>query len=109
MTTHEIYEIWAPTESEWSQWVKPVLFAHLLAYGNGASSVDRQEIAAVSLPHNDGQSALVLDLPGAMAVQMTGDLVRQRYLPPHTALQFLSTAKIVGFKRRGPAFYGRGE
>jgi len=81
MTPDEIYEIWAPAESEWSQWVKPVLFAHLPAYGNGASSVDRQEIAAASLPHNDGQSALVLDLPGAMAVQMTGDLVRQRYRP----------------------------
>ena len=81
MTPHEIYEIWAPTESEWSQWVKPVLFAHSLAYDSAASSVDRQEIPAAPLPHNDGQSALVLDLPGAMAVQMTGDLVRQRYRP----------------------------
>jgi hypothetical protein len=82
MTPDEIYEIWAPAESEWSQWVKPVLFAHSLAYGNAASSIDRQEIpAAAPIPHNDGQSALVLDLPGATAVQMTGDLVRQRYRP----------------------------
>jgi hypothetical protein len=29
MTQQEIWDAWAPVESEWTQWVKPVLFAHL--------------------------------------------------------------------------------
>jgi hypothetical protein len=82
MTQHEIYQIWAPGESEWSRWVKPVLFAHLPAYGSSLSSIDRvEQIVDAPLPPNDGETALVLDLPGAMAVQTVGALIRQLYRP----------------------------
>ena len=82
MTQQDIYETWAPADSEWSQWVKPVLFAHLPLYGATTSTdAGDEEILTKYVPHNDGASALVLDLPGAMAVQMTGVLVRQRYRP----------------------------
>jgi hypothetical protein len=82
MTQDEIYDVWAPAESEWSQWVKPVLFAHLPVFGSSPGNATSVEAIAESpLPSNDSQTALVLDLPGAMAVQMTGALVRQRYRP----------------------------
>jgi hypothetical protein len=81
MTQQEIYQIWAPVESEWSQWVKPILFAHLPEYGSPASSVDPYAERSVRMPSNDGATALVLDLPGAMAVQMAGLLARQGYRP----------------------------
>jgi hypothetical protein len=82
MTRQEIYQIWAPTESEWSQWVKPVLFAHLPEHGSFTSSIAPPEDSiALPVPSNDGETALVLDLPGAMAAQIVGDVLRQRYRP----------------------------
>ena len=31
MNKHEAYEAWAPAESVWTPWTKPVLFAHMEA------------------------------------------------------------------------------
>jgi hypothetical protein len=81
--THQemVYQTWAPAESEWSQWVKPILFGHLPESISPGSSVDPYAESAARLPSNDGATALVLDLPGAMAAQMVGLLTRQRFRP----------------------------
>jgi hypothetical protein len=62
---YEVFELWAPDESIWSQWVKPVLFAHMPP----AAAGDEGVAAATSwppttwLPAADGGTALVLDVP----------------------------------------------
>src|SRR5438270_13651085 len=62
---YEVFELWAPDESIWSQWVKPVLFAHMPA----APASDDVVPAATTwppinwLPAADGGTALILDVP----------------------------------------------
>lgn len=70
MNKEEIFSIWAPENSVWSRWAKPVLFAHL----NSALS----HIQVTSAPGDvswssppDARVAIVLDLPGADGV-LTG-------------------------------------
>lgn len=84
MTAQHIYDAWAPASSEWSQWVKPVLFAHLPVTFDASPDavvavVDHS--LAERLPRSDGATALVLDLPGALGVQMAGPLVERGYRP----------------------------
>lgn len=85
MTQQEmIYQAWAPAESEWSQWVKPILFAHLPESGSPvdfATPIDPYAETSADLPGRSGATALVLDLPGAMAVRMVGLLTREGYRP----------------------------
>jgi hypothetical protein len=84
MTAQDIYDAWAPASSEWSQWVKPVLFAHLpVTFEASAPSVDAvvDNSLAERLPRSDGATALVLDLPGALGAQMAGPLVERGYRP----------------------------
>jgi hypothetical protein len=69
MNKEEIYSIWAPENSIWSRWAKPVLFAHL------NSALSHIQVARapgdVSWSAPDERIAIVLDLPGADGV-LTG-------------------------------------
>jgi hypothetical protein len=69
MTKEEIYSIWAPDNSPWSRWVKPVLFAHIdLAIGQ----ISTMEMSGGMewVPPSAEKVALVLDLPSAEGVVM---------------------------------------
>ena len=81
MTPQHIYDAWAPAASEWSQWVKPVLFAHLPVTLDASADVVVDNSLAERLPRSDGATALVLDLPGALGAQMAGPLVERGYRP----------------------------
>src|SRR5262245_57961493 len=86
MTQQEIWDAWAPVESEWSQWVKPVLFAHLpdvgVGVGVGTSEAPvTDETPASNLPRSDGATALVLDLPNGLGAQMALVLAYAKYRP----------------------------
>lgn len=67
MTRRELYEIWAPAGSPWSQWAKPALFAELPestpVRGNEPHLPQIGQLA-------DGRTALVVDLSGGAAVQL---------------------------------------
>jgi hypothetical protein len=80
MTKEEIFSIWAPDDSPWSRWVKPVLFAHL---DSALAHMPVREVAVdVSWsPPLDGNVALVLDLPGAEGVWTGVALASRGYRP----------------------------
>lgn len=73
MNERLIFQRWAPSTSLWSAWAKPVLFTQLdLPFGPS-------QTAPVELPPDwdawvsalpTGRTALVLDLPGALAVRV---------------------------------------
>jgi hypothetical protein len=70
MNKEEIYSIWAPDESPWSRWAKPVLFAHLdsaLSHTPDTAAIGDVNWA----PPPEDQVALVLDLDGREGV-LTG-------------------------------------
>jgi hypothetical protein len=81
MTPENVYSAWAPAASEWSQWVKPVLFAHLPAAFDAIPDVAVDHSLAERIPRGDGATALVLDLPGALGAHMAGPLVDRGYRP----------------------------
>ncbi len=76
----EIFSVWAPKNSVWSPWVKPVLFAHL----DSAPSY-LPVIAAASdvrwFPLPKDRVAIVLDLPGAEGVLAGIALASRGYHP----------------------------
>jgi hypothetical protein len=81
MTREEIFDAWAPAESEWSQWVKPVLFAHLPDAAGPVGATPVEEGLLTGLPRSDGETALVLDLPKGLGAQMADALAQQGYRP----------------------------
>ncbi|MGH6689515.1 MAG: hypothetical protein ACREF4_02395 [Gammaproteobacteria bacterium] len=81
MMPENVYGAWAPAASEWSQWVKPVLFAHLPVTFDASADVLVDNSIAQRLPSSDGATALVLDLPGALGAQMAGPLAERGYRP----------------------------
>jgi hypothetical protein len=80
MNKEEIFSIWAPENSIWSRWAKPVLFAHLdsaLSYISvGSAPAD----VSWSPPPGEGV-AIVLDLPGAEGVVAGLELAGRGYRP----------------------------
>lgn len=80
MTKEEAFSIWAPPGAAWSQWVKPVLFAHFPhAFEPLAREAEPSDLRWAALA--DGKTALVIDLPGAAAVQLAAALVPAGYRP----------------------------
>jgi hypothetical protein len=80
MNKEEIFSVWAPEGSPWSNWAKPVLFAHM----DAALAVVTQAESAVdvsSFPPADGKTVMVLDLPGAEGVQVGMALAQRGFRP----------------------------
>lgn len=80
MNKEEIYAIWAPEESAWSRWAKPVLFAHL---DSASPLIPLTEIAGDVdwAPPPGDKVALVLDLPGAQGALTGVALAVRGYRP----------------------------
>jgi hypothetical protein len=71
MTKDEVFERWAPPDGRWSPWVKPVVFAHLNVLRSPLA--DEVQAAPVDAPLEvdaDATTALVIDLPGAVGVEL---------------------------------------
>jgi len=79
MNKEQIFSIWAPDDSPWSRWAKPVLFAHL----DLPQIPVTETVADVnwSPPPPGGDVALVLDLPGAEGVLIGVALAVRGYRP----------------------------
>lgn len=79
MNCQTAYDFWAPRQSVWSAWAKPVLFAHL----------PRDRVALPPQPAPDvrwvpspvARRAIVVDLPGVEAVTMGLALAARGYRP----------------------------
>ena len=67
MTKEELFGIWAPSDSLWARWMKPVLFAHLESGVAQLWPTDPLPDMNWSPPPGEG-TALVIDLPGSESV-----------------------------------------
>jgi hypothetical protein len=96
MNKEEIFSIWAPDESPWSRWAKPVLFAHLDA---PASQLPITELSGYInwLPGPETKTVVVLDLPGAEGVQFGMEFAARGYrpVPLYNAVPLPFTARIL--------------
>ena len=80
MNNAEIFSIWAPNESTWSRWVKPVLFAYVDS-ALPEFPIPDQAPDVSWCPPSDLRAALVLDLPGAEGVMAGLALATRGYRP----------------------------
>ena len=81
MTGKELFEIWAPNDSIWAQWVSPALFAQIdYAKADNPSQADVPE-----LPWHEQKArpdtAVVIDLPGADSIRLALALAQRGYRP----------------------------
>lgn len=87
MDASQLFETWAPPDSVWSRWAKPVLFADTVI--PGTAPVSQEPPPPPSSPRaetrirvlEDGATAFVLDLPGAQSVELGLALARAGYRP----------------------------
>ena len=96
MSKEHIYEVWAPSESPWSNWVKPVLFACMddgVAAHAFLAIPDRPEW--FPLPQS---TALVIDLPGNAGVRfgLMAALAGFRPVPLYNALPWPASRWEMG-------------
>lgn len=80
MTKHELFDAWAPAGAIWSPWVKPVLFAHVVAPRPVPLMLPPAPDVSWA-PRADGCTAIVVDLPDEAGVHMGMALARIGYRP----------------------------
>jgi hypothetical protein len=84
MNALELFEVWAPSGAPWSPWAKPVLFAAQSPVPAGASQnwqAARGRARALWTPVAMSETALVLDLPGPVALALALDCATQAWRP----------------------------
>jgi hypothetical protein len=79
MIREELFDAWAPTGVPWSDWAKPVLFAH---WPRPLPAVPEPAPAELGwVPSPTGRVALVIDLPGVTSVYLGLALAATGYRP----------------------------
>ncbi len=78
LSREEMFEAWAPADSPWSAWAKPVLFAYAPLEGKG--TVATEELSAGALGY-ERDAAIVVDLPGKQSALMGLALAQAGYQP----------------------------
>jgi hypothetical protein len=82
VTKDQVYQAWAPADSIWSRWVKPVLFAHLNATHSLHDGLPVNPFGDTSwVPAADQGNALVVDLPGAASIVFGLSTIQSGYRP----------------------------
>ena len=76
----DCFAVWAPEGVVWSEWAKPVVFAHAPALLTDPPLVI-PELTLPNLPRPWDQSAIVVDLPGAQSVLVGLALAERGYRP----------------------------
>ena len=79
MLSEECFTAWAPDRATWSAWAKPVAFIHAAAVNPGDPATEA-ELPSIPIPVGPS-SAIIVDLPGAEAVQL-GLALAERGLRP---------------------------
>jgi len=81
MTNEECFEAWAPDGVLWSQWTKPILFARLPPATRPEPTEPKLDANVGWAPEPRGDTAIVVDLPGARSVGAGLALARLGYRP----------------------------
>lgn len=82
MSPEDMFSVWAPPDGVWSRWAKPVLFACadvIPAVFPPPAPADLPPLEWV--PDATERVALVLDLPGALGVELGVALAKRGYRP----------------------------
>ncbi len=102
MIARQTFAAWAPPESPWSAWAKPALFTALdRVTASGEAPEPLSEGEAPWLPLFDRRTAIVIDLPGELAVLRGLQLARRGYRPvplfntTHEAKAVVSVREIL--------------
>jgi len=107
MTKEELYGIWAPTDSVWSQWAKPVLFASL---DRGFELDPRMGVPAdiTWAPSPQSGTALVLDLPGSEGIDIALVVAALgfRHVPLYNAQPGTTDCSYIGTSSELDLFVG---
>lgn len=105
MNGSELFDVWAPADSVWSRWAKPVLFAE-----QGAAPPDPSQPMLVLPELNlslDRNTAVVVDLPGMDSVLTGLALAREGFRPVplfncgHHSAAVVDTGSILRLLRGG--------
>ena len=80
MTREQVFSVWAPPGIAWSEWVKPVLFAHMRDSLQPTPDAPPPPDVSWAKPA-DRSTAIVVDLPGRTGVWMGLALAEQGYRP----------------------------
>lgn len=83
MTSRELFDIWAPHDSIWSDWAKPVCFAQMDGFDpeRAASPADFSTFDMSWAPDGTEGYAILLDLDGVSSVWMGAALITRGYRP----------------------------
>jgi hypothetical protein len=82
MDASQLFDLWAPADSVWSPWAKPVLFADAgMPTGETPPELPRSVDEARSSLGADSATAFVIDLPGERSVELGLALARAGYRP----------------------------
>ena len=81
MTGKELFETWAPSDSTWSQWVSPALFAQIECADGGAEASVNAPVPIWHEHKTSPESAVVIDLPGADSIRLALVLAERGYRP----------------------------
>ncbi|HYG24576.1 MAG TPA: hypothetical protein VEH04_17510 [Verrucomicrobiae bacterium] len=81
MNSNELYQIWAPDDSLWSPWAKPVLFADQSSSPGAPEPPNWRQFSTPWVSQVGRDSAIVLDLPDALAVWFGLAMANQGYRP----------------------------
>lgn len=80
MNGRQIFEVWAPPGSIWSQWVAPVLFVRL-EYGLAPVAEAPPPEVSWHESQADPATAIIVDIPGPEAVRLGVSLAARGYRP----------------------------
>jgi hypothetical protein len=82
MNRYQAFAAWAPTNSVWSVWAKPVVFAQMLPRRIEPELDPQPEpLAPFEPPPVSDRTAVVLDLPGEQAIFIALNLAQAGYRP----------------------------
>jgi hypothetical protein len=111
MLARETFFIWAPPDAAWSPWAKPVLFSELAEVPAGfpGGIVPFTDSEAPWLSVFGRRTAIVVDLPGEVAVIRGLQLAHHGYRPvplfntSHTSGEVVPTREIIAGLHTGRA------
>jgi hypothetical protein len=81
MTGQELFKTWAPSDSAWSHWVSPALFAQIACTDGAAADGVDVPVPTWQEEKASPESAVIVDLPGADSIRLAMALAKLGYRP----------------------------
>jgi hypothetical protein len=112
MTREEFYGVWAPPGAVWTPWAKAVLFSQILGeemVSPPPGEIDHSGEIDLSALRVSANTAVVLDLPGSMGVDVAIELAHRGYRPVPLYNAIVGPMELVDVASIARALRGRTE